>query len=97
MVRWLKDKLNHLTELRGVDLDENTDNNMTTIITEAETTVKKAYPEGPFQQVFWDQAANRPGRGRRWHPLTCFYGINVKSSYPVLTDGDIIESEVDRL
>lgn len=79
MIGRLKAKLASLIESKGVILHEDTTSDLHKIMAEEEVKVKKTYPEGSFQQLFWDQqrqASSRAGKGRRWHPLMikwCIY------------------------
>ena len=55
-----------------MDVDEEIHDDIQAIISKSESIVRQKYPEGSFQQVFWDQqlaASSTPGKGRRWHPL----------------------------
>ena len=61
-----------LTESIGVALDNDTTSDFQKIMDEEDGKVKQLYPEGSFQQIFWEQqkeASSRTGKGRRWHPL----------------------------
>jgi len=71
--------LANLTASQGVSLDEGMTSDFHQIMQEEEEQVKQAYPEGSFQHIFWKQqkeAASRPGKGMRWHPMMikwCIY------------------------
>ena len=94
----LKAKIASMTESQGVALDEQTSSDFDTIMKKVEPEVKKSYPEGSFQQLFWDQqrqASARQKNGRRWHPMMikwCIYLHHQSSkAYEALRDSGCIQ------
>ena len=71
----LRAKLAAITDSHGVSLDDTTSSDLYQIMEEEEQQVAHRFPQGSFQQIFWQQqkeSASRSGkdkRGMRWHPL----------------------------
>lgn len=70
---------------------------MQQMMTELEGRVLKENPEGSFLRLFWQQqkeAAARPSRGRRWHPMMVKWCVYLKhqssKAYDTLRDSGCI-------
>lgn len=79
-------------------LDDDTDRDIAQIMEDQDGKVKSKYPEGSFLRIFWNQqkqAAARPGKGRRWHPLMvkwCIYLRHLSSkAYEMLRDSGCVQ------
>ena len=100
-VERLKAKLTSITAREGVTLDGNMSTDLITIMTEEQETMMQKFPQGSFQQIFWQQqmdAVSRKGnrkQGIRWHPLMikwCLYLRHQSSkAYEALRDSGCIQ------
>lgn len=68
----LKEKISNLIQT-GEMVDEGFNSDLSTIMEDNTDDVHKAFPEGTFRRIFWDQQMenvkkNDP-RQYRWHPL----------------------------
>ena len=73
-------KLDLITNKEGVCIDDETSNDLKSIMKQEEDEVLAKFPEGSFQRLFWQQqkkASTTPNKcGFRWHPLMikwCLY------------------------
>lgn len=76
----LQSKLHEVIEQQSVVVDEPVADDLSQIMEEEEVQVQSLFPEGSFQQVFWQQqkqaVQQKDKRGIRWHPLMirfCLY------------------------
>lgn len=96
----LKAKLANVTVSQGISLDANTTTDLHQIMMDEEKSAMHTFPEGSFQQIFWQQqmrAASKSGKekkGMRWHPLIikwCLYLRHQSSKcYETLRDSGCI-------
>ena len=72
-VKRLKKKLANTIDIQGVEMDDATHFDLCDIMTQESETVLRAFPEGSFARIFWEQQLDavscRDKRGMRWHPL----------------------------
>lgn len=70
----LKDKIDHLMKLNGVDLGPETHEDFKSIMTDMTEEVRQKHPPESFERVFWEQqliALNKKDRRQiRWHPCS---------------------------
>ena len=73
-------KLDLITDKEGVCIDDETSDDLKSIMTDEEDAILAKFPEGSFQRLFWQQqkkaSATPDKRGFRWHPLMikwCLY------------------------
>ncbi len=93
----LKVKLAEAVERNSTSVDEQTHEDLTSIVAES-SYVESAYHSGSFQRVFWEQQkqANlcKDARSRRWHPLMikwCVYLRHLSSkAYNTLRDSGCV-------
>ena len=85
-VKRLKKKLANTIDTQGVEMDDATHFDLCDIVTQESETVLRAFSEGSFARIFWEQQLDavscRDKRGMRWHPLIvkwCLY-LRHKSS-----------------
>ena len=69
----LEKKLISATSEDGVNLSNTLHHDMTVLTNENAKTVFSSYPEGTFQQLFWEQQQKastlQNSRSMKWHPL----------------------------
>ena len=82
----LKKKVCNLIQ-KGEELDQGLHKDLSAIMHDSTPNMHKAFPEGTFCRVFWDQqlenAKKDDARQFRWHPLIIKWCLNL-SSCPVL-------------
>ena len=97
-VRKLQEKIEKLTEQQGDKVDDDFHGDLLGIMKEKSPEIEKAYPEGSFKRLFWEEqlraASKKDPRQVRWHPLIIRWCLNLKlkssSAYhAVLTAGFI--------
>ena len=63
-------------------VDQGLHDDLSTIINENTSDIQKAFPEGSFRRVFWDQqlenSKKTDARQYRWHPLMIKWCLNLK-------------------
>ena len=75
----MKEKIARHTDKHAIEVENEIDEDMHEMIKELGEKVTQENSEGSFLRLFWQQqkeAASRPGRGRRWHPMMvrwCIY------------------------
>ena len=66
-------KLDLITDKEGVYVDDETSDDLKSIMTDKEDETLSMLPEGSFKRLFWQQqkkaSATPDKRGIRWHPL----------------------------
>lgn len=69
----LKYRLQVLSKKQGVEVDETLHSDLKAIIETHKQQIEEAYPQGSFQQIFWQQqsqaAAMKKAQLMKWHPL----------------------------
>ena len=72
-LEWVNQQIRHLIDQDGIVLNEETHSDMKTIMKDNAKEVTNSFPEGSFQQLFWQQqqqaASVKDSRSMRWHPL----------------------------
>ena len=87
----VKNAENELTRLRerlcnkiekSESVDKGLHNDLTTIMNHNVNEIQKAFPEGSFRHIFWDQQQENTkkvdARQYRWHPLSIKWCLNLK-------------------
>ena len=78
----LKVKVRELTQNQGQIIDGAFHDDLFGIMQENNEEVKKKYPEGSFQRLFWEEQINaarvKNSRQIRWHPLIIRWCLNLK-------------------
>ena len=78
----LKERIEAAANENGVSVDESLHNDFCWIMESSEGEVHKAFLEGTFQRLFWDQQrqASRISdvRQMRWHPVMIRWCLNLK-------------------
>ena len=79
----LRDKIVESVEKNGVDVEEETHNDLLTVWEKCSEEELVKYPQDSFQQIFWQQqlqyaqlSSNR--RQRRWHPLMTKWALYLR-------------------
>lgn len=69
----LKHRLQIISERKGVAVDETFHSDLKKIIETHKQKIEEVYPQGSFQQIFWQQqgqaAALNKAQSMKWHPL----------------------------
>ena len=77
----LKERLRNLIE-SSESVDQGLHDDLSTIMSENTNDIQKAFPEGSFRRVFWDQQLENSKKGDarqyRWHPLMIKWCLNLK-------------------
>ena len=72
-VEYLRQKIAASVESNPADVDRELDDDLRKIIVESQDDVQATYPEGSFQQIFWEEqqkaSALQDQRSMKWHPL----------------------------
>ena len=78
----LKDKIDHMMKLNGVDLGPETHEDFKSIMTDMTEDVRQKHPPESFERVFWEQqlvALNKKDRRQiRWHPAIIKWCLHLK-------------------
>ena len=78
----LKAKIEKVTDINGVAVDEQLHKELSTIISDKSDSVEKEFPQGTFRRLFWDEqrkaAMVKDARQMRWHPLMIRWCLNLK-------------------
>ena len=81
-VKRLRAKVEKLTEMNGVTVDEPLHNELSTIVSGNDTSIEKDFPQGTFRRLFWDEqkkaAKVKNARQMRWHPMMIRWCLNLK-------------------
>ena len=86
-IKTLKAKLDHIIKSKGVVVDEELENELTSIMKDKTDTIRTNYPQDSFHRILWEQQlqvsqkANK--RNVRWHPAVirwCLYLKSISSS-----------------
>ena len=81
-VRKLQEKIEKLTEQQGDKVDDDFHGDLLGIMKEKSPEIEKAYPEGSFKRLFWEEqfraASKKDPRQVRWHPLIIRWCLNLK-------------------
>lgn len=93
-----------LVEKDGISLDNNLQQDFSTILSDGTDDVRSHYPPGAFQRLFWDQQVealkvSNP-RQIRWHPMMIKWCLSIKlrssSTYNALRSSKVITLPSDR-
>ena len=72
-VQKLTAKIQELTTKQGKCLDSDLHNDLLGIMNESSENVRKAYPDGSFARLFWEEQLNAASvsdsKQVHWHPL----------------------------
>ena len=67
---------------KSESVDKGLHNDLTTIMNDNVNEIQKAFPEGSFRHIFWDQQQENTkkvdARQYRWHPLIIKWCLNLK-------------------
>ena len=78
----LQAKIKKLTQEQGESVDEALHGDLESIMKENNDEIAKAYPEGSFSRLFWEEqkhaASVKDSRAMRWHPLIIRWCLNLK-------------------
>ena len=78
----LKQKISDVTSQDGVLLDDEMHKDMKAMMNASTNQVHSMYPEGSFQQVFWDQQQTacslQDSRSMKWHPLVIKWSLYLR-------------------
>ena len=79
----LKQKISDVTSQDGVLLDDEMHKDMKAMMNASTNQVHSMYPEGSFQQVFWDQQQTacslQDSRSMKWHPLVIKWSLYLRN------------------
>ena len=100
----LQGKLQEAIARQVVCADETTNSDLQAIMKEEEDQVMKLFPDGSFQQIFWEQqkkaAAKKDPRGVRWHPLMIRFCLYLRhqsgKAYDTLRESGCIQLSLQR-
>ena len=100
----LREKVRKLTEEQGEVLDQTFQQDLFHIMQENSDNIKKAYPEGSFARLFWDEqlkaATASDARQVRRHPVIIKWCLNLKlmssSTYHALRSSGFIKLPSER-
>ncbi len=103
-VKRLKLKIEKLTTLNGVIVDEPLHQELNNIMSEQNESIESKFPEGTFRGLFWKQqmkaAQATDSRQMRWHPTMIKWCLNLKllptSSYHCLRTSGFIKLPSER-
>ena len=103
-VKRLEQKLKEVTEKDGVSLDGTFQHDFDSILSDSTDDIRKHYPLGTFQRIFWDQQVEslklKDKRQIRWHPMMIKWCLSIKlrssSTYNALRSSNIIALPSDR-
>lgn len=80
--RKLQVKIEMLTQQQGESVDNGLHGDLLDIMKENTPEIEKAYPEGSFKRLFWEEqlraASKKDSRQVRWHPLIIRWCLNLK-------------------
>ena len=81
-IKRLKLKIEKLSTLNGVIVDEPLHQELSTIMDEQNQSIESKFPEGTFRRLFWQQqlkaAQITDSRQMRWHPMMIKWCLNLK-------------------
>ena len=81
-VKRLKTKIQESSDSKGVSVDEPLHQELRGIMVQRSDSILKAYPEGSFKRLFWDQqlkaATVMNAAQMRWHPTMIRWCLNLK-------------------
>ena len=78
----LCDKIRKMTQEQGEVIDGSLHSDLVGIMNESSDEIKKAYPEGSFARLFWEEQVKAAtvcdARQVRWHPFIIKWCLNLK-------------------
>ena len=95
----VKQRISQAIEKDGIVVDEATHSDLKTIVNESAKKATDLFPDGSFQQLFWEQqqqaSSVKDSRSMRWHPLMikwCIYLRHLSSgAYEALRSSDCVK------
>ena len=95
----VKQRISQVIEKDGIVVDEATHSDLKTIVNESAKKATDLFPDGSFQQLFWEQqqqaSSVKDSRSMRWHPLMikwCIYLRHLSSgAYEALRSSDCVK------
>ena len=103
-VKRLKEKVKKLTEEHGESVDNELHSDLIGIMRNNDEQIKKAYPEGSFSRLFWEEqlkaATSKHPCQVRWHPVMIKWCLNLKllssSAYHALRTSGFVKLPSER-
>ena len=103
-VHRLHKRLQRLTNEHGTSVDTALNDDLTSIMKDKSEEIRKAYPEGSFGRLFWEEqlhaATAKDPRQMRWHPLMIRWCLNLKllsaTSYHTMRSAGFIKLPSER-
>ena len=103
-IKRLKDKIRKLSEDNGTFVDKDLNEDLLNVMISSNDSVKKAYPEGSFSRLFWEEqlkaASVKDARLIRWHPVMVKWCLNLKllssSAYHAMRRSGFIKLPTER-
>ena len=78
----LNEKIKNFTEAKGITVDSDLHNDLSSIMKDSFSSVLAKFPEGSFQRLFWEQQfkASRVScaKNMKWHPMMVRWCLNLK-------------------
>ena len=78
----LQAKVKQLTQKQGESVSDALHDDLRSIMEENSDQIAKAYPEGSFRRLFWEEqlraASLKDSRAMRWHPLIIRWCLNLR-------------------
>ena len=72
-VLYLREKIRKIKAMCGETVDDSLHNDLVTIMKDNSDQINKAYPEGSFRRLFWEEqfkaASLSDSRQMKWHPV----------------------------
>lgn len=94
----LREKINFALNENSVSVDSEFDEDMRDMVANCRDEIKRTYPEGSFQKLFWEEQEKamsfKDSRSMRWHPVFikwCLYLRHLSGrSYDLLRESGCI-------
>ena len=77
----LKERIKKCTEIKGVKVDDDLNNDLKLIVEKQTPKIVEEFPQGSFRRLFWEQqceALKKSPRQMRWHPTMIKWCLNLK-------------------
>ena len=103
-VIYLREKIRKLTEQCRETVDDNLHNDLISVMRENREAVSKAYPEGTFRRLFWDEqfkaASLTDSRQMKWHSVIIKWCLNLNlissAAYHAVSNSNFIKLPSER-
>ncbi len=97
-------KIEASTKSKGVVVDDDLHQDLSTIVEEQTPSIHKLYPEGSFKRLFWEQqrelVLKQNSKQMRWHPTFIKWCLNIKlhssAAYEAIRDSGFISLPSNR-